>query len=94
MPVVGKLAVCEYAHFVVPRLLKHGSSEIKHKVIDAAYGNVFSMLSRSQSASIIDSIYVSYANSQQKALLRQELYGDLYKKVIYLEMNLTDESTG
>lgn len=84
VPVVGKLAVCDYAHFVVPRLLKYGSQEIKRKVIDAAYGNVFSMLSRSKSAAIIDSIYMSYANSQQKGLLRQELYGDLYKKVIHL----------
>lgn len=81
MPVVGKLAICDYAHFVVPRLLKYGSQEIKRKVIDAAYGNVFSMLSRSKSTAILDSIYISYANSQQKALLRQELYGELYKKV-------------
>lgn len=76
------MAVCDYAHFVVPRLLKYGSQEIKRKVIDAAYGNVFSMLSRAKSAGIVDSIYISYASSPQKALLRQELYGDLYKKVI------------
>lgn len=81
VPVVSKLAVCDYAHFVVPRLLKYGSQEIKRKVIDASFGNVFSMLSRPKSTSIIDSIYISYASAQQKALLRQELYGDLYKKV-------------
>lgn len=81
VPVVSKLAVCDYAHFVVPRLLKYGSQEIKRKVIDATFGNVFSMLSRPKSTSIIDSIYMSYASSQQKSLLRQELYGDLYKKV-------------
>ncbi|XP_031628885.1 protein penguin [Contarinia nasturtii] len=80
IPVVSKLAICDYAHFVVPRLLKYGSAEIKRKVIEATYGNVFSMLSRPKSTSIIDSIYLSYASSQQKALMRQELYGDLYKK--------------
>lgn len=81
VPVVGKLAICNYAHFVVPRLLKYGSMEVKRKVIESIYGNVFSMLSRPKSTSIVDSVYMSYASSQQKALLRQELYGDLYKKV-------------
>lgn len=75
------MAICDYAHFVVPRLLKYGSMEIKRKVIEATYGNVFSMLSRPKSTSIIDSVYLSYASSEQKALMRQEMYGDLYKKV-------------
>lgn len=39
------------------------------------------MLSRPKSTTIIDSVYISYANSHQKALMRQELYGDLYKTV-------------
>lgn len=45
------------------------------------FGNIILMLSRPKSAPIIDSVYVSYANSQQKAFMRQELYGDLYKTV-------------
>lgn len=79
---VGKLAVCPYAHFCVPRLLKYGPNEIKKKVIDAMYGNIVSLLNRPKSTSIIDTVYISYANSQQKASMRQELYGDLYKMVI------------
>lgn len=71
----------------MPRLLKYGSMEVKRKSIEATYGNVFSMLSRPKSTSIIDSIYVSYASSQQKALMRQELYGDLYKKVKFKMQN-------
>lgn len=88
VPVVGKLAICDYAHFVVPRLLKYGTAEIKRKVIEAAFGNVVEMLNRPKSTSIIDSIYISYASSQQKALLRQELYGDLYKKVSFNELQI------
>lgn len=78
---VGKLAVCDYAHFCVPRLLKYGPNEIKKKVIEALFGNILSMLSRPKSTTIIDTVYMSYANSNHKALMRQELYGDLYKTV-------------
>lgn len=81
IPIVGKLAISEYAHFCVPRLLKYGTAETKHKVIEAMFGNVMTMISRPKSSALVDSVYISYASSQQKALLRQELYGDLYKTV-------------
>lgn len=93
IPVVGKLAICDYAHFVVPRLLKYGSAEIKRKVIEATYGNIYSMLSRPKSVSIIDSIYVSYASSHQKALMRQELYGELYRQVSFNIRNMPKVDT-
>lgn len=39
------------------------------------------MLNRPKATTIIDSVYISYANTDQKAKLRQEMYGDLYKTV-------------
>lgn len=67
--------------------------EIKRKVIEATYGNIFSMLSRPKSTSIIDTVYSSYASSQQKALMRQELFGDLYKKVKTAHPGLDSDQT-
>lgn len=83
IPIVSKLAISNYAYFCVPRLLKYGTTETKHNIIEAMQGHLFSMISRPKSSSLVDTIYISYASSQQKALMRQELYGDLYKKVIH-----------
>lgn len=84
LPTIGKLATSDYAHFCVPRLLKYGTAETKHKVIDALYGNIMTLISRPKSTALVDTIYISYASSQQKALMRQEMYGDLYKMVRFL----------
>lgn len=76
---VGKMVISKYSHFCVSRLIKYGTPDIKQKVIEAVFGNIFKLLSHEHSASIIDTIYISWASSQQKAYMRQELYGDLYK---------------
>lgn len=60
-------------------MIKYGTPDIKQKVIEAIFGNILKLLSHEHSASIIDTIYISWASSQQKAYMRQELYGDLYK---------------
>lgn len=79
IPMVGKMVITKYSHFCVSRLIKYGTPDIKQKVIEAVFGNIFKLLSHEHSASIIDTIYISWASSQQKAYMRQELYGDLYK---------------
>lgn len=78
---VPEMSISKYAHFCVLRLIKYGTADIKAKVIDAMMGNVLRLCNNKFASEIIDSIYVSWANSQQKAFLRQEWYGDLYKKV-------------
>lgn len=75
------MAVSKYAHFCVNRLIKYGTPDIKEKVIKGVMGNVLKLISHAHSSSIIDTIYISWASSQQKAHLRQELYGDFYKNV-------------
>lgn len=76
---VPELAVSKYGHFCVLRIMKYGTTEVKAKVIAALYGNVLRLSKNKYASVILDTIYVSYASSQQKAYLRQEWYGDLYK---------------
>lgn len=74
------MATSKYAHFCASRLIQYGTPDIKSKAIDAILGNVIKLVYHAHGSSIIDNIYVSWASSQQKACMRQEFYGDLYKK--------------
>lgn len=78
---VPEMSVSKYAHFCVLRIVKYGTTEIRAKVIDALLSNVMRLVNNRYATTILDTLYVSYASSQQKAFLRQEWYGDLYKKV-------------
>lgn len=69
----------KYAHFCVLRMLQHGANEIKQKIIEKLLGNVVKFLRQEHAAAVIDLAYVTWANAQQKAFMRQELYGDLFK---------------
>lgn len=77
---VADMSVSKYAHFCVLRMIKYGSADVKNKIIDALYGNVMRMINNKYASTILDTIYVSWASSAQKASLRQEFYGDLYKR--------------
>lgn len=76
---VPEMAVSKYAHFCVLRLIKYGTADVKAKVIDSLFGHVLRLANNKYASTILDTIYVSWASSQQKAYLRQEWYGDLYK---------------
>lgn len=80
IPIIVQMSTSKYAHFCVSRMVKYGTPDIKQKIIDAMYGNVVKMINHQHSSAILDNIYISWASSQQKANLRQEFYGDLYKK--------------
>lgn len=64
-------------------MIKYGTPDIKQKVIDGIFGHIGKFIRNVYASAIIDTIYVSWASSQQKAFMRQELYGDLYKKVLF-----------
>lgn len=81
IPIIVQMSTSKYAHFCVSRMVKYGTPDIKQKIIDAMYGNVVKMINHQHSSAILDNIYISWASSQQKSNLRQEFYGDLYKKV-------------
>lgn len=75
------MATSRYAHFCVSRMIKYGTPDIKQKVIEATFGHILKLMSQAHSSAIVDTIYTSWASSQEKAYMRQEFYGDLYKAV-------------
>ncbi|KAJ6637486.1 Protein penguin [Pseudolycoriella hygida] len=79
IPIIVQMSTSKYAHFCVSRMVKYGTPDIKQKIIEGMYGNVVKMINHQHSSAILDNIYISWASSQQKSSLRQELYGDLYK---------------
>uniref|UniRef100_A0A1I8M975 PUM-HD domain-containing protein n=1 Tax=Musca domestica TaxID=7370 RepID=A0A1I8M975_MUSDO len=80
MPLAVEMSISKYAHFCVLRMFKYGSPVTKSKLVDAFYGNVVKLACHSVSSKILDHVYLSVASTKQKAYLRQEFYGDLYKK--------------
>lgn len=87
------MATSKYAHFCVMRMIKYGSSAVVEKVINGLFGKIVKLINNVYGAAILDTIYVSWASSQQKAFMRQELYGDLYKTVsavcVYIKNTLS-----
>lgn len=81
IPIISQMAMSKYAHFCVVRMIKYGTPDVKQKVIQGMMGSIVKLLNHANSSSIVDTIYISWASSQQKANIRQELYGDLYKMV-------------
>lgn len=81
IPVIVPMSISKYAHFCVVRMIKYGTPDIKQKVIDALYGSILKLVNNAHATTIVDTVYISWASSQQKANMRQEFYGDLYKKV-------------
>ncbi|XP_061398364.1 protein penguin-like [Musca vetustissima] len=80
MPLAVEMSISKYAHFCVLRMFKYGSPVTKSKLVDAFYGHVVKLACHSVSSKILDHVYLSVASAKQKAYLRQEFYGDLYKK--------------
>ena len=60
------------------RLLKYGSKNLRNKIIDALYKNITKLTLNNISSPIIDNIYTFYASNDQKALLKQEFYSDIF----------------
>lgn len=72
-----------YGHFCVRKMFKYGSGEIRRAIIDKFFGSVVKLTSHNFSNSIIDIAYVTWATNLQKNKLKQEFYGDIYRKVRY-----------
>lgn len=80
IPIIPQMACLKYSHFCVARMLKYGSNGLREKIINSMFGHVVKMTSQTYSSSLIDSAYLTWATNKQKYLLRQEFYGDIYKK--------------
>ncbi|XP_013099769.1 protein penguin [Stomoxys calcitrans] len=80
MPLAVEMSISKYAHFCVLRMFKYGSPVTKSKLVDAFYGNIVKLACHNISSKILDHVYLTVANAKQKIYMRQEFYGDLYKK--------------
>lgn len=79
LPIIVEMSLSKYAHFCVLRMVKYGSHVIREKIIQAMYGNIVKLATHSISNGIIDVIYLTWASNKQKAYMRQEFYGGVYK---------------
>lgn len=80
MPFIVEMSISKYAHFCVLRMFKYGSPVTKTKLVDTFFGNIVKLACHNISSKILDHVYLSVANPKQKSYMRQEFYGDLYKK--------------
>jgi pumilio homology domain family member 6 len=78
---VYQMSISKYAHFCVSHMLKYGSKADREKIINGMLTNIVKMTTHRFSNTIIDLAYNMYATDDQKALMRQEFYSDMYKKV-------------
>ncbi|KAL5274892.1 KIAA0020 family protein [Megaselia abdita] len=79
MPISVDMATSKYASFCVLRMFKYGSPKTKQNLIESFYGNIVKLASHNISHKILDHAYLFVATENQKAFMRQEFYGDLYK---------------
>nr|CAD7462562.1 unnamed protein product [Timema tahoe] len=74
-----ELIQLKYAHFCVKRMLKYGSKKSQQCVIQSFYGNVVKLMRHKLAAPVVELAYSTWATNEQKAALRQEFYGSMYK---------------
>lgn len=79
MSISVEMATSKYAHFCILRMFKYGSPKTKQNLVESFYGNIVKLASHNISHKILDHAYLSVATENQKAFMRQEFYGDLYK---------------
>ena len=80
MPYAVEMSTSKYAHFCVLRMFKYGSPTTKSKLVDVFFGNIVKLACHNISSKILDHVYLTVADAKQKSYMRQEFYGDLYKK--------------
>lgn len=79
MSITIDMATSRYAHFCVMRMFKYGSPKTKQNLIESFYGSIVKLASHNISYKILDHVYHFVATENQKALMKQEFYTDLYR---------------
>lgn len=79
-PHIKTMFTSNYAKNILKTLLKVGSSFVKKSILEACYGNVLKLISNNVSCALFEKIYVEVASNDEKFLLKQEFYSDIYKK--------------
>jgi pumilio family protein 6 len=70
-----QLAESRYAKFLLAKLITEGDEETKNMIIPEFYGHVRRLLNHPEASWILDDIYRSVAEPEQKARILRELYG-------------------
>ncbi|KAH8386828.1 hypothetical protein KR093_002803, partial [Drosophila rubida] len=79
MPDAVAMCQSKYSHFCIQAMLKYCNSATKSKLADALMGNIVRLSGHNIASKLIDDIYQA-ASKQQRCHMRQEFYGELYKK--------------
>ncbi|XP_030380731.1 protein penguin [Scaptodrosophila lebanonensis] len=80
LPHVIEMCQSKYAQFCVKRMLKYGAPATKSKLVDSLMGNIVRLAGHNIASSLLDSLYLNVSTPQQRNFMRQEFYGELYKK--------------
>ncbi|XP_060663823.1 protein penguin [Drosophila nasuta] len=79
MPDAVTMCQSKYSHFCIQAMLKYCTSATKSKLADALMGNLVRLAGHNIAGKLVDDIYQA-ATKQQRCHMRQEFYGELYKK--------------
>ncbi|KAH8271132.1 hypothetical protein KR018_001282 [Drosophila ironensis] len=79
LPFTVDMCQSKYAQFCVQRMLKYGSPATKTKLVDSLMGHVVRLSGHNIASGLLDTMYQG-ATPQQRIHMRQEFYGDLYRK--------------
>lgn len=79
LPHLVIMATSKYAHFCVTRMLKYGSKEVRAQIVNALLKNVVKLTTHTISNAIVDLAYNQHASAEQKLLMKQEMYSDLFR---------------
>lgn len=80
VPHAVEMATSKYSHFCVLRMFKYGSQSSKSRLVDSFMGHIVKLACHNISSKILDHAYLMVASAKQKNYMRQEFYGDLYKR--------------
>lgn len=80
IPTVPQMATSKYAHFCIARMLKYGSNGMRERIINAMLGHIVKLVTHHMSTNLVDTAYLTWATNKQRIYMKQEFYGDLYKK--------------
>ncbi|KAH8408996.1 hypothetical protein KR009_004982 [Drosophila setifemur] len=79
LPFTVDMCQSKYAQFCVQRMLKYGAPATKSKLVESLMGNVVKLSTHNIASGLLDTMYQG-ATPQQRIHMRQEFYGDLYRK--------------
>lgn len=79
LPSLCELATSKYGHHCITSLFKHGTKQLWMRVVDEITKHVIKLVNQAFAGAIVDAAYNEYATNDQRSLMRQPFYSDLYQ---------------